>query len=67
MVATLAERTTPSARQARNDRALTHEALALRRRLWSYMGHCPLERAPHAAELWHRSWARYERRLGRGL
>ena len=67
MVATLAERGTTTAPCAHGDPALTREALALRRRLWHYMDRCPLEREPRAAALWHRAWARYERRQARGL
>jgi hypothetical protein len=67
IVATLAERTATTAACAPGDRSLTREALALRRRLWRYLDRCPLERGPRAAALWHRAWARYERREARGL
>jgi hypothetical protein len=67
MVATLAERTTTPAACAPGDRSLTREALALRRRLWHYMDHCPLDREQRATALWHRAWARYERRQARAI
>jgi hypothetical protein len=67
MVATLEKRRATTAACAPGDRSLTREALDLRRRLWHYMDRCPLEWEPRAAALWHRAWARYERRQARGL